>query len=223
MQTLWDRGEPSAYSKSILDGGLGTPPHKVLIQESFGDHQVTNTQTQTLARALGATAKAPILAPGRITDLGHTADPDGDYLFTPMDEVDPYWNIPQAPSNQFNRAGGLPGENAVMMTTDTGDVRPGESGEPIVIGTKANPDWNIAPVSGTASVDNEGYDPHQPGATSPAIQQMLSPFLTGQGYFDPCGNGPPDINGQPPFATPLSSPNPVPCPAPPVDYIRNGH
>ncbi|MBK8294063.1 MAG: hypothetical protein IPK93_04515 [Solirubrobacterales bacterium] len=221
LQTLWDRGEPSAYSKSILNGGLGTPPHKVLIQESFGDHQVANTQTQTLARTLGATAKGPILTPGRILDVGTNADPGGKYLFTPTADVDPYWNIPVAPSSQFNQAGGLPGENAVMMTTDTGPVRHNEDGN-AVLGTKANPDWNIAPVSGNGTVDNAGYDPHQPGATSPATQQMLMPFLTGQGYFDPCGDGAPDIDGQPPFATPLTSPNPVPCPAPAIDYIGNG-
>jgi len=221
LQVLWDRGEPSAYSKSILNGGLGTPEHEVLIQESFGDHQVANIQTQTLARSIGATAKGPILADGRITDLGVLAN-GGDYLFTKMDQVDPYWNIPVAQSSQFNQAGGLPGENAVMMTTDTGPVVHGVDGNP-VLGTKANPDWNIAPVSGNATVDNEGYDPHQPGATSPAIQQMLMPFLLGDGFHDACGDGAPDIYGQPPFPVPLSSPNPVPCPAPPIDYIRNGH
>jgi len=220
LQVLWDRGEPSAYAKSMLNGGLGTPEHKVLIQESFGDHQVANTQTQTLARSIGATAKGPILAPNRITDLGVLAN-GGDYLFTKMEDVDPYWNIPVAASSQFNQAGGLPGENAVMMTTDTGPVTHGVGGNP-VLGTKANPDWNIAPVSGNGSTDNEGYDPHQPGATSPAIQQMLMPFLLGDGFHDSCGNGAPDIYGQPPFPLPTSSPNPVPCPAPPIDYIRNG-
>jgi len=222
LQMLWDRGEPSAYAKSMLNGGLGTPTHEVLIQESFGDHQVANTQTQTLARTIGATVKAPILTPGRIDDLATNPDPDGKYLFTDPADVDPYWNLPVAPSSQFNVAGGLPNENAVMMTTDTGPVVPGGPGMPPYLGTMANPDWNIAPVSGTPGVENGGYDPHQPGATSPATQQMLMPFLLDQGYFDPCGNGAPDIYGQPPFATPISSLNPVPCTAPAIDYIRNG-
>lgn len=223
LQTLWDRGEPSAYAKSMLDGSLGTERHEVLIQESFGDHQVANTQTQTLARTIGATAKGPILAPGRIADLATNPDPDGKYLFTDMADVDPYWNIPVAQSSAFNVAGGLPDENAVMMTTDTGPVVPGGPGNPPYLGTMANPDWNIAPVSGKSGVENGGYDPHQPGATSPAIQQMLMPFLKDEGFHDPCGNGAPDIFGQPPFATPLSSPNPVPCTAPAIDYIRNGN
>jgi hypothetical protein len=220
LQVLWDRGEPTAYADSMLDGSLGTPGHQVLIQESFGDHQVANIQTQTLARSVGATIKAPVLAPGRILDLGTLAN-GGEYLFTAPADVDPYWNIPTAESSRFNQPGGLPGENAVMMTTDTGDVRPGP-GNPATLGTKANPDWNIAPVTGTAVADNEGHDPHQPGATSPATQQMLMPFLLGQGFFDPCGNGPPGELAQPPFATPVSSPNPVPCPAPPIDYVGNG-
>ncbi len=217
LQTLWDRGEPTAYAHSMLNGGLGTPEHEVLIQESFGDHQVANIQTQTLARTLGATVKAPTLAPGRITDLGPLAN-GGDYLFTPTADVEAYWNLPAAQSADFNRVGGLSGENAVLMSTDTGPISAGGPGIPPG-GTKANPDWNIAPVTGAG---NEGFDPHQLGATSPAVQQMLIPFLLGQGYYDPCGNGNPDPVGQPPFATPTSSPNPVPCPAPQYDYPGNG-
>ncbi len=222
IQTLWDRGEPSAYSKSILNGGLGTPPHQMVLHESFGDHQVVNTQTETLARTIGSTIKAPILTPGRINDLSPIADPAGKYLFTEAADVDPYWNIPVAQSNQFNQPGGLPDVNSTMVVTDTGPVRSGGVGEPPILGTMANPDWNIAPVSGVGADFNDGYDPHQPGATSPALQQVLVPFETGQGFIDSCGNGAPDIYVQQPFPVPTTSPNPVPCPAPAVDYIRNG-
>ena len=226
VQVLWDRGEPAAYSKSMLDGGLGTPPHKVLIHESFGDHQVANIQTETLARSIGAKVKGPVVDPGRWDDLSTIAQPDGRYLFTPMAEVKPQWGIPVIPSAQFNQPGGLPGMDAVMMTTDTGPIRTtpenGESGPNGVLGTTANPDRNIAPVSGETANFRDGFDPHQPGATSPALQQMNIPYLLGQGLHDPCGDGVPDPFGQPPFPTPLASPNPVPCSVPAINYIRNG-
>ncbi|MGH9026431.1 MAG: hypothetical protein ACRDWD_10020, partial [Acidimicrobiia bacterium] len=69
LQTLWDRGEPSAYVHGITDGRFGTPPHEVMIHEAFGDHQVANVQTEALARTLGAVVKTPALAPGRSTDV----------------------------------------------------------------------------------------------------------------------------------------------------------
>lgn len=226
VQVLWDRGEPSAYSKSMLNGGLGTPPHKVLIHESFGDHQVANIQTETLARSIGAKIKGPSVDPGRWDDLSTIAQPEGKYLFTPMTEVDPQWNIPVVPSADFNQPGGLPGADAVMMTTDTGPIRTtpenGESGPRGVLGTTANPDRNIAPVSGDAANFRDGFDPHQPGATSPALQQMNMPYLLGQGLYDPCGDGVPDPFAQPPFATPTGSPNPVVCSVPAINYVRNG-
>ena len=226
IQVLWDRGEPSAYSASMLDGGLGTPPHKVLIHESFGDHQVANIQTETLARSIGAKIKGPSVDPGRWDDLSTIAQPDGKYLFTPMDEVVPQWNIPVVPSAQFNQPGGLPNTPAVMMTTDTGPIRTtpenDETGPQGVLGTTANPDRNIAPVSGDAANFRDGFDPHQPGATSPALQQMNVPYLLGQGLYDPCGDGVPDPFAQPPFPNPTGSPNPVPCSVPAINYVRNG-
>ena len=229
LQLLWDRGEPSAYGRAMLDGSLGTPPHRVQIQESFGDHQVNNTSTQTLARTLGATLRIPEagelpIAEGRIDDLSTIPDPGGDYLFTPMDEVTPYWGLDTATSAEFNQPGGLPGEpSASMLVVDTGPIAFDEDANRF-LGTNANPDWNIAPVSATAELENDGYDPHQPGATSSASQQFLMPFLQDQGVYDPCGAGGPALDDLtlPPYSVPYSSTAPIPCPAAPIDYLGNG-
>jgi len=232
LQILWDRGEPSAYSRSIVDG-VGTPAHRIVMQESFGDHQVTNIQTETLARTLGVTLRVPgagagpdsPIAPGRISDLSKIADPDGHYLFTPMDEVHPYWGIPTATSAQFNQPSGVDNPNGAFLVTDTGTVRPGgPEGHPgTFLGTTAEPDWNIAPVEWTGSTANDGLDPHAPGATSTATQMYIWPFLTDGGIYDPCGNGLDPLEAVvPPYVTPYSSSNPTPCPAASVDFNGNG-
>ena len=42
-QMLWDRGEPNGYAHRMTDNPLpNTPPHEVLMNVAFGDHQVSN-------------------------------------------------------------------------------------------------------------------------------------------------------------------------------------
>ena len=54
MQGLWDRAEPTGYSKYIRTNLLpGTPPHEVMIQVSKADHQVTNLGAHIMARTIG--------------------------------------------------------------------------------------------------------------------------------------------------------------------------
>ncbi|MQA74493.1 MAG: hypothetical protein GEU88_09180 [Solirubrobacterales bacterium] len=207
LQLVWDRGEPSSYAHGILDGRYGTPRHQAMIHEAFGDHQVANVQTETLARTLGAAVRTPTLAGGRLESR--------DYLFT--DVVAPFY----LPSQQlldhpaFERPGGFDGP-ASMFTIDTGSIRR-EGGE--FVGTNPNLDWNIAPVDATNTEPNDGLDPHQPAATSPAAQQTAIPFLLGQGVYDPCVD--PEPGEIPPFAVPYSG-TPEACSAPPRNSIGQG-
>jgi hypothetical protein len=54
IQGLWDRAEPTGYSKYIRTNLLpGTPPHEVMIQVSKADHQVTNLGAHIMARTIG--------------------------------------------------------------------------------------------------------------------------------------------------------------------------
>ncbi len=57
---LWDRAEPTGYSRYIREDALGTPPHEVLLQVAIGDHQVSNHGSHIMARTIGA----PLLTPG---------------------------------------------------------------------------------------------------------------------------------------------------------------
>jgi len=54
VQGLWDRAEPTGYSKYIRTNRFpGTPAHEVLIQVSKADHQVTNLGAHIMARTIG--------------------------------------------------------------------------------------------------------------------------------------------------------------------------
>jgi hypothetical protein len=66
VQMLWDRGDANGYVEHLIsDPYQGTPTHRVLIHEAFGDHQVANIATEVEARTIGADAHRPALASGR--------------------------------------------------------------------------------------------------------------------------------------------------------------
>lgn len=77
VQLLWDRGENSGYARhltsDVYDGVAN--PKNVLLIGAYGDHQVANVSTATLARTIGALVHTPVMGVGRI--------PDGD----------PFWGI----------------------------------------------------------------------------------------------------------------------------------
>jgi hypothetical protein len=66
MQLLWDRGEPNGYAARMTSDPLpDTPPHQVLLDVAFGDHQVSDYQAVVEARTIGAGAHRPVLYKGR--------------------------------------------------------------------------------------------------------------------------------------------------------------
>jgi hypothetical protein len=213
LQLLWDRGDPSAYIQRLTDDPFpNTPSHEVQIHEAFGDHQVTNIQTQSMARTIGADLRTPAIDPARIDDVP--------YLFT--DTVNPYYGLDQVTSAEFNVPGGhVPDSGAVMYTFDTGPLRDDDPG-PAWVGTTPNPDWDIAPVSRDGATANNGLDPHEPAATSPSAQLAAIPFLLGEGFYDPCVSGAPGPTVMPPWITPFTG-TPEPCEAPPVHSFGQGN
>lgn len=61
VQMLWDRAEPTGYSKYIVNDPLpNTPSHRVLLQLSIGDHQVTTLGGHVMARAIGVKNIKPV-------------------------------------------------------------------------------------------------------------------------------------------------------------------
>jgi hypothetical protein len=65
MQALWDRAEPTGYSKYVRTNLLpNTPPHEVMIQVSKADHQVTNLGAHIMARTIGGVMNLePLIRP----------------------------------------------------------------------------------------------------------------------------------------------------------------
>jgi hypothetical protein len=220
LQLVWDRGEPSAYLPHLTDDPLpDTPPHQVLIQEAFGDHQVTNIQTETMARTLGASVRTPVLAAGRDQDAKTGASHPGVDPFLFSDSVNPFYLSSQdlITNDDMNDPGGYTGASAVSYMLDTGPIRT-ESGQ--IVGSNPNLDWNLAPLDQAGLANpNDGRDPHGPGATAPAAQEMTIPFLLEGAYYDPCVTpAPSDI---PPWSTPFAG-TPVPCSAPPLSSNGQG-
>jgi len=71
IQILWDRAENNGYAQHLTSNPLpGSAPDKqVLILAAFGDHQVTNVGTDSLARTAGIPTRRPSLAAGRSSDV----------------------------------------------------------------------------------------------------------------------------------------------------------
>lgn len=122
VQMLWDRGEPNGYAhRMTIDPLPDTPPHQVLLDTAFGDHLVTNWQTNVQARTVGAKAVAPFVASGR------------------WPGVDGQWGIESIAS--------FPYDGSAVAYWDSGPLRPGP-GPGGLIGTNPPPITNTAPPAG---------------------------------------------------------------------------
>jgi hypothetical protein len=105
IQMLWDRGEANGYAQHMTDDPYrGTPAHRVLLHEAFGDHQVANVSTEIEARTIGASLRVPALAAGRHTD------------------VDPFFGIPAVPAYPF--------AGSALVVWDSGTPAPPTAGVP---------------------------------------------------------------------------------------------
>jgi hypothetical protein len=123
IQMLWDRGEPNGYAHRMTTNPLPeTPPHKVLMNVAFGDHQVTNFQADVEARTIGASTHVPVLYPGRWPD------------------VDVLWNVPAITSYPF--------DGSAIVYGDIGPIRPNPMAPPPTIGVGPPPLENIPNTSG---------------------------------------------------------------------------
>jgi len=122
IQMLWDRSDPNGYAHHITSDPLpGTPPHKILLHEAFGDHQVANVATEVEARTIGASIHQPALAPGRHTD------------------VHPYFGIPAIPSYPF--------DGSALVVWDSGSPAPPITNTPPTAGHDPHSDPRSSPLA----------------------------------------------------------------------------
>ncbi|MGH2748728.1 MAG: hypothetical protein ACRDKB_12525 [Actinomycetota bacterium] len=97
IQMLWDRAEANGYAHHMTDDPLAnTPPHEVMLQVAYSDHQVANVAAEVEARTIGA----PIMLPGL---------PDGRHW-----EMDPY----------FGPTATYPYDGSALVYWDSGNARP---------------------------------------------------------------------------------------------------
>ncbi len=164
IQMEWDRGEPDGYANHMTSDPLpGTPPHHVLIEMAYGDHQVTNVATEVEARTIGAPLREPALDPGR----------------PPSAFVDFFPDLPILGDLSGPAAGG----NGFFVW-DIGPKR--DDGMGGVLGTDS------APITNTAPDDSFGVDPHDTVIdTSPDIRHQIAEFIKEGGKIvDVCGTDP---------------------------------
>jgi hypothetical protein len=115
VQTLWDRAEANGYAHHMTrDPYPNTPPHEVMLQIAWGDHQVTNWAAMVEARTVGARLREPALDPGR------------------NPERRPFYGIP--------RIDAFPARGSLFEVWDVGPLRT-EDGE--VKGTPPPPTGNV--------------------------------------------------------------------------------
>ncbi len=118
IQMLWDRGEPNGYAHRMTSDPLpDTPPHEVLMNVAFGDHQVTNFQADVQARTIGARTRGPVLYPGR------------------WPGVAVLWNVPRIRS--------FPYDGSAIIYGDIGPVRPDPTNPSQSIGVPPPPLTNV--------------------------------------------------------------------------------
>jgi hypothetical protein len=146
IQMLWDRGEPNGYAHRMTTNPLpNTPPHKVLLNVAFGDHQVTNWAADVEARTIGASTHRPILDPGR------------------WPGVDQLFGIP--------RIGSYPFKGSAIIYWDIGPVRPDPDNPGDTIGVTAPP---LANVPNRGGEDPHSAPRGAPGALQ-MVSQFLRP------------------------------------------------
>lgn len=123
LQMLWDRSDPNGYAHRMTGEPLAnTPPHEVLLQVAFGDHQVTTWQADVEARTIGARAHAPVIFSGR------------------WPGVDVLWGVPRIQSYPYS--------GSAIVYWDSGPIRPNASPPPDLIGTDPPPLENVPNRSG---------------------------------------------------------------------------
>ena len=118
MQLLWDRAEPDGYAERMTSNPLpDTPPHQVLLDVAFGDHQVSDYAAEVEARTIGARSHRPVLYTGR------------------WPQNKPLWGIPTI--------GPYPYTGSAIYVWDSGPVRETSPGSGQFVGTEPPPLENL--------------------------------------------------------------------------------
>jgi hypothetical protein len=168
IQMLWDRSDPNGYAHRMTTNPLpNTPPHEVLMDIAFGDHQVTTWQADVEARTIGAQIHDPVVFDGR------------------WPGVDVAWGIP--------RIAAYPFAGSAIVYWDSGPLRANPTPPPPMLGTDPPPIANLPNRSGLDPHGNPRVAPAEmqmvsdflrPDALSAITDTCLGPCYAG-GYTGP--------------------------------------
>jgi len=196
IQMLWDRAENNGYAWSLAAGHNlpGAIPKRVLLHPAFGDHQVTMTSAEVMARSIGAGVHCPAISRGtspqrgpavyRIINAAIGLDPLDNNRRHPDEE--PYFGLPCITSPHVGnalvvwdsgptlRADGTPRNDANAERTELSGVAP-----PPTNNTPPRPELGY------------GADPHEyPRSTAASRQQKDAFFRPNGAVVDTCGGKP---------------------------------
>jgi hypothetical protein len=164
VQMLWDRSEANGYAHRMTDDPLpNTPPHEVLLNVAFGDHQVTTWQADVEARTIGAKAHDPVTYDGR------------------WPGVDVLWDVP--------RIGSYPYTGSAIVYWDSGPVRPDPGDPGSEIGTDVPPVANLPNRTGEDPHGDPRVAPEEMQMVSDFLQPDAQSLITDTCGALPCFAG----------------------------------
>jgi hypothetical protein len=167
VQLLWDRAESNGYAHHMTsDPYRNTPPHEVILNMAYGDHQVTNWATLVMARTTGAQLRGPALSPSR--------DYEGDMFF----------GIPTI--KRFPTTGSLLG------VWDVGPLR--QVGTAPDIRTKGTPRPPLGNIPNRDGVDPHGPDASEQATARAQVSAFLRPEAESL-IVNACGDRPCYLDG----------------------------
>jgi hypothetical protein len=195
IQMLWDRGEGNGYAEHMTTDPLpNTPPHEVMLQVAWSDHQVSNHAAEVEARTIGAPVMQPGLADGRHWEMDPYFTGTAQYPYKGSSLV--YWDSGNAaPPN-----GNIPPDGE----GDNGDPHSHPRNEAAASWQEAHfllTGWNVDVCEGQAYLTDD-----HPTIENGSRSRCRAPeYAAGTELPDPTPTGSP---------TPTSSPTPTEDPGP---------
>jgi hypothetical protein len=196
IQMLWDRAENDGYAWSLAAGKNlpGASPKRVLLHPAFGDHQVTMTSAEVMARTIGAGVHCPAVARGSSPQRGRAVYNlvNAAIGLDPLDlnrrhqDEEPYYAIPCLSNPHVGNALVVWDSGPTLRADGTPRNDADDSGEKL--SGVAPP-----PVTNTPPRPELGYgaDPHEyPRSTAASRQQKDAFFRSNGAVVDTCGGKP---------------------------------
>ena len=105
-QMLWDRGENNGYANHLVSDPLpNTPAKNVLLHVAFGDHQVTHTSAEIMARTMGIPLHQPALVERRHHDINPFVEQMAISTYPHMGSALVYYDGGPGPNDEWDNTG----------------------------------------------------------------------------------------------------------------------